>query len=154
MKTCSGYSIETPRWGVSYEYPQHRSFLWRNKKKKTCICNIWIPPLIWELSINTWRAKIKMNIFSTSRLLVENKSVLQNRWSTMKFGPIRNTNCHINYNLQHIKLLFNPVIRGALSQTSDNHMQTAEAQSFAWSSAQYDQGICCLESTQQHLTFL
>ena len=28
---CCGYSLETPRWGASNEYPQHM-FSWRNKK--------------------------------------------------------------------------------------------------------------------------
>ena len=32
-----------------------------------------------------------MNIFSTSRLLIDDQSVLQNRWSTMKFWPIPET---------------------------------------------------------------
>ena len=37
---CCGYSLETPRWGASNEYPQH-TFSWRNKK------NIYqIPSLI------------------------------------------------------------------------------------------------------------
>ena len=32
-KLCCWYSVEAPRWGASYEYPQHTcSFLWRNKK--------------------------------------------------------------------------------------------------------------------------
>ena len=30
-KTCCGYTLEAPRWGVSNEYPQHM-FLLRNKK--------------------------------------------------------------------------------------------------------------------------
>ena len=30
-------------------------------------------------------------IFATSRLLIDDLSVLQNRWSTMKFWPIPNT---------------------------------------------------------------
>ena len=40
MKTCYEYSLEAPRRGASYGYPQHM-FSWRNKKNI-----MWIPPLI------------------------------------------------------------------------------------------------------------
>ena len=35
--------------------------------------------------------KSRVNIFSTSRFLIDDHSVLQNRWSTMKFWLISNT---------------------------------------------------------------
>ena len=42
---------------------------------------IWIPLLL----ISTWKmTKSRETIFSTSRLLIDDQSVLQNRWSTMK----------------------------------------------------------------------
>ena len=41
MKTCCGYSLETPLWGASKGFPLH--ILWRNKKN-----SMWIPYLIWS----------------------------------------------------------------------------------------------------------
>ena len=65
-------------------------FSWRNKK------NIIICISIPLIDLNKWtstckRAKLRVNIFSTSRLLIDDQLVLQNRWSTMKFWPIPNT---------------------------------------------------------------
>ena len=56
---CCGCSLEAPRGGASNEYPQHM-FSWRNI--------IWIF-LLWK-SIWT-KANLRVNIFSTSRLLID-----------------------------------------------------------------------------------
>ena len=55
-----------------------------------------LPPFIDpELWISTCkRAKIRINRFSTSWLLFDDRSVLQNRWSKMKFWPIFNTSSY------------------------------------------------------------
>ena len=50
-----------------------------------------------ELWISTWmRAKKWMNIFSINWLLVDDQSVLQNWWSTIKLLPIPNTTVYDN----------------------------------------------------------
>ena len=60
-------------------------FLWRNKQYRVDT------PYYMELLISTWKsAKVRLNIFSTSWPLVDDQSVLQNWWSTLKFGPIPN----------------------------------------------------------------
>ena len=50
-------------------------------------------PLIdLEQWISTWkRAKLRMNIISTSRLLIDDQKVFQNRWLIMKFWQFPNT---------------------------------------------------------------
>ena len=75
------------RGGASNVYPQ-QMFSWKNKKK------YYLDTLLIDLeqSISTWkRAKLRVNIFSTSRLLIDDQSVLRNRWSSMKFWPIHRT---------------------------------------------------------------
>ena len=48
MKTCFGYSLEVPHWGMSNKYQQHM-FLWRNKK------NIYLDnPLIYSCVYFFW----------------------------------------------------------------------------------------------------
>ena len=44
-------------------------------------------------------AELRVNIFSTSQLLLNDQSVLQNRWSTMKFWLIPNTT--VSWNGDH-----------------------------------------------------
>ena len=87
MKTYCGYSLEAPLRGASNEYPQHM-FSWRNKTKYY----LDTPLIDLELLISTRkRAKLRVNIFSISRLVIDDQSVLHNRWSIMKFWPIPNT---------------------------------------------------------------
>ena len=69
-------------WWVS----QHM-FSWRKKYHVET-------PSYQELWIITWkRAKMGLNIFYTSRLKVDDRSVLQNWWSAKEMWPISKTIC-------------------------------------------------------------
>ena len=71
MNTYVVYSLEATGQGAFNEYLQHM-FSWRNKN------NIMINPLIWS-----HEKYLKMNMFSTTRLLIDDRSILQNRFPTL-----------------------------------------------------------------------
>ena len=93
---------------ASNDYPQHYSW-WgpiayfhgkirkknkqTNKQKKTKKKN----KKKNRAMISTWKkTNVRINTYFTSRVLVDDQLVLQNRWSTMIFTPILSTNekCH------------------------------------------------------------